>query len=197
MSTRRILNLYRKAGGAAKREGMNWYADANRFALHLASTYGVTVEKCAGVISALSPGITWETNKRDAEILIAGVCAGILVDDQKQTHRFSTYWRNVVKAEQILFTEGPVVDLFSERTGPKTLAFFLNILHPTKATRVTIDRHAIAIWSGDGESGRRGIHLAQYKRIEADYVKAAKKIGILPHTLQAVTWVMYKRIKNL
>jgi hypothetical protein len=198
MSTRRLLNIYRKSKALkVYSEGLNWYGEAHKFALHLASVYGVPVEKCAGIISALSPQVTWEVNKKDAEILIAGLSAHINVNEQYKAHRFSTYSKNVLKAEQIFYTENPVVDFFSEKTGAKTLAFFLNILHPAKQTRVTIDRHAIAAWEGDGERGSRAVHAALYKKIENDYIKAAKKVGIMPHDFQAVIWVTYKTINQI
>jgi len=200
MSTRKLLFLYRKSTELRVRSsGMNWYLEAHKFALRLASTYGIGVDKAAGVISALSPMITWEQNKIDAEILISGWSAGVYVHDQNRVHNFSTYSKNVNKAEQILFTDQPVENFFSLKTGPKTLHFYLNILHPTKNTGVTIDRHVIAAWEGikDGSGGSRRVTAHQYKKIESGYVSVANKVGILPHQLQAIIWVTYKQLNNL
>jgi hypothetical protein len=199
MSTRNLLSIYKKSTFCALQNGVKWYEQANNYACELANKYGLPVEKSAGIISALSPMITWEQNKRDAEVLIQGLTLGIDTSEQYKVHRFSTYSKNVIKGEQIFYSDQPVVNFFSDKTGPKTLSFFLNILRPTEQTRVTIDRHAIAAWQGvkDGTGGSRRVTTAQYKKIESDYVSVANKVNLLPHQLQAIIWVTYKQLNNL
>ena len=51
--------------------GTKWYKDARTFCINLANEYDITCDKVVGVVSALSVGVSWDVNKRQATALIA------------------------------------------------------------------------------------------------------------------------------
>ena len=50
--------------------GLTWYYEAHLFASLLSQRYNIGITKVAHVISALSPAVSWEKNKQDAQNLI-------------------------------------------------------------------------------------------------------------------------------
>ena len=64
----------------------------------------------------------------------------------------------------------------------------------------TIDGHAYNIAKGkrvtltDNETG---MGKAEYQKMQAAYYRAAKRIGLKVYELQAITWVVWKRIHNI
>lgn len=98
---------------------------------------------------------------------------------------------NCGKADAIL-SGSPTFDVLS---GPKVRAFAACIIDPTNGTDVVIDRHAFDIAAGrttDDNTrnilGRKGM----YEYVADLYVRAARKVGISPAQLQAVTWVVWR-----
>ena len=80
--------------------------------------------------------------------------------------------------------------------GRKVRSFYRNILGIDSA--VTVDRHAVAIVYGRPLSDRE-IKLLEragaYTVIASAYRAAARRLGIAPSTLQAVTWLAWRRLK--
>lgn len=191
-----IIKLYRKAKREHIEAGLNWYRNASAYAEQLAEAYGVSYDKVCGVISALSPGCSWEINKRDAEKLIFLHVHEL--HEELSEARIATYGQNIIKALSILEHAGleTIAEKFfpGVRSGQKTRAFYLNIFDPENDEPVTIDRHAIAIYEGFKTSISKGLTPRQYDRIAEAYRAAAKRLGILPQQLQAVTWVAHKEI---
>lgn len=173
-----------------------WYLDANAFAQELSLKYRISLDKCAGIIASLSPAISWEQNKIDAEML-AQLYDLNLHNEALTHHRFSTYSRNVLKAIEILNQDKqPIVHFSNPKCGFKTRYFYLNILEPKKVTGVTIDRHAVAIASGSNKSYKAGLTPKQYRDYADQYIQIAKEFNMMPHELQAVTWVAYKHAND-
>lgn len=177
-------------------EGKNWYIEAHNFAFILSQTYQINLDKVCGIVAALSPGVTWEQNKRDAEVLAQAYDLN-LHNEVRDHHYFSTYGQNVMKAIDILNSDFPPINFFSkEQSGHKTKAFYLNILNPIEDGSVTIDRHALAIAEGYNTSKPRSLTKNQYRVFEAMYKTAASQLGLIPSQLQAVTWVAYKHAQD-
>lgn len=179
MATRHILNVLAKATDSEREAGSEWYAKAHADALSL----GVPLPVAAGIIAALSPGLRWEVNIEAARRIIAGESlVGLGV-------RWS---RNVRKAKAILAGRAPCDVL----KGNKVRAFYACILAPSQCQSVCVDGHAFSIWKGKriGLDKTPPIGNPLYRRISTDYAKAAKQVGLCPHQLQAIVWVVWRRL---
>lgn len=183
-----IRKMYRRSTEQDRIEGLKWYISAYGEAIRLSERYRTTVEEAAKTIAILSPGVKWEVNLVDAEIMLANWRAGQLIDD----FPVSTYRKNKQKAWQYL-TESieykqPTV------SGFKTYNFYLNILHPEQALGVTVDRHAYRVAIGKPRSGSVALSKTLYRTVSQAYATVAREVGILPHELQAVVWCAYRRL---
>lgn len=189
--SRRILrnlhSVWVRANGDDKTEGLLWYLDAHTTASTIAARYGVTVSQACGVIAALSPGSNWGTNIQDADRLIAAYVLEVKLPV------VGTYGRrNVEKARKILQGAAPLTVL----GGFKVRAFYSNLLDPTVAGSVTIDRHAKAAAFGRTDSDAKVVKDSEYAFLARHFVKLANDQGILPHQYQAVCWVTWRRLRG-
>ena len=174
-----ILKVYRTA--EVDHKGYAWYAAASLLASELAREYGIQRIQACGVIAALSANKGWEENKRIARLFLA---EGVV----KHTATMGD------KAWAILRTSDET-EILEILNGQKISSFFLNIWRPTEETRVTIDRHAVAIAVGLVPDSLQ-MTDAQYRFFEDAYRRAASKVSILPHQMQAVTWVKWRVLKK-
>lgn len=189
-----IIRFYKLATLEETKEGLTWYDDAFNYCKDLAARFNISISQVAGIIAAFSPQTGWQENKRF--VLSFLISPNKIVKSEVQTD----------KAKKILTlkSESDIYHALSINDAAwKTKAFFLNIANPTVLTDVTIDRHAIAVCiqhptktSALNESYSK-MTLAQYRFFEACYVKAAVKLGILPQQLQAITWTVYRRLREL
>lgn len=167
--------------------GRQWYQEAHNYAASLAEKYNKPVAVVAAVIAVLSPGTSWELNKRDAEnVLEKGILA-------------VTSGYGVNKQKAIALLDGwlqPAAAVSALKTG----SFWLNILRPAENGSVTVDRHAVRVATGNHElAAEQAVHYVntpnKYQKLATAYQLAAEKIGdILPHELQAITWLVVKDI---
>ena len=187
-----ILRVYHAANAEVIQQGLSWYNDANQEAQRLAELLpNKSVSHAAGVISALSPGLKWEVTIKAAERTILGESLdGIGV-------RYSVH-KN--KAKRIANGSNPDSE-FEGRDRPKTRAFWKLISNPLDSLSVCIDVHAYGVWFGkritsDSENLPR-IRGRLYNRIAGDYITVARCLGILPHQLQAVTWLQHRHFWDI
>ena len=191
---RNILKVYRMATDDDVQAGIEWYARALREANAISRRLGLPVSTVVGVMAALSPNNRWERNKVDAFNLCSAYVRGLSLSDFK----VSTYFRMKVKAWTILedgLTDDD--DILVRLNGQKIRSFYSNIMG---LDEVTVDGHALNIARGyrvgltddDTNIGKR-----LYRDLQAAYVRAAKRAGIKPHEMQAVTWTVWKRIHNI
>lgn len=189
-----ILRFFHAANVSEVREGLNWYENANQYAKELSSRYNVPLQVIAGIIAAYSPQTGWQENKR--------YTVSFLINP-KGRHKSLV---QDIKARKIvtLTSENDIYNALSINDAAwKTKAFFLNILNPDIVTSVTIDRHAIAIaiqnpdkvQSLSDDYGK--LTKKQYEFFERAYVEAARQLDILPQQLQAITWTVYRRLREL
>jgi hypothetical protein len=191
---RNILRVYRQATLQEHDRGTKWYADAKAQAQSIANLHDVPLRIVVGVIAALSPNNKWERNVMDASNMIAVFLRGDPVDVCKPC----TYSKMRDKAwsvvEQMPEDDDAVMRILN---GQKIVSFFCNIMGHDNCT---IDGHAYNIAKGkrvtltDNETG---MGKAEYQKMQAAYYRAAKRIGLKVYELQAITWVVWKRIHNI
>lgn len=180
-----ILNAYSLATYEDIEEGMLWYLKTRNMCKTIAKKTNVSFIKVAGIFAALSPACPIDKNISDTLDLIIN-----------EDHRCTTYGNNVKKALTILKLQRPTIhDILKILNGQKTTRFFLNIYSP-RFDVVTIDRHAISIYFGTFDHGFKQTKNRIHK-IREDYKEVAKFLNIRPYQLQAITWVVWKRINNI
>lgn len=191
---RNILKVYRNATARDIESGIEWYARANSEARDIASRTGLPMKTIAGVMAALSPNNRWERNKLDAFNMCLAYVNGVDIDDFK----VSTYNTMKEKAWSILM-DGLTSDdeILARLNGQKIRSFYSNIIG---LDEVTVDGHALNIARGyrvglTEDATNIGVKL--YRELQAAYVRAAKRAGVKPHEMQAITWTVWKRQHNI
>lgn len=181
-SVHNILRVYDQADANELREGLEWYANAHEAAKMLHRDIRVG----SAIVAALSPGLRWERNLEAARRVIAGESLdGIGV----------RWFANVRKAEEIAMGGDP------ERIlgGLKVRCFWRLIESPKCPLFVCIDGHAFAIAMGQRITTQDTPKITprMYAMISARYTAAADTAGVLPLQMQAVTWVVWRRLHNV
>lgn len=171
-----IISVWRQASGAQMQAGRSWYQNAHDMADMLAD--GDT-EIGAGLLAALSPQTPWWLNVE-------------LASDAYETGKPTRHLGDALsKATRILAGIPPEDVLPMSR---KTGHFYRCILDPSDPEAVCIDRHAhdLAVGTVYGSADRGlGAH-GRYALIAHCYREAAQRLGELPMTVQAVTWVVWR-----
>ena len=191
---RNILKVYHMATDDDMRAGIEWYARAKREAEFISSRLGLPVSTVVGVMAALSPNNRWERNKVDAFNLCSAYVKGLTADDIK----VSTYHNMKAKAWTIL--EDRLVrddDILARLNGQKIRSFYSNIMG---LDEVTVDGHALNIARGYRvglTDDATNIGVKMYRELQSAYVRAAKRAGVKPHEMQAITWTVWKRVHNI
>lgn len=176
--------------------GVRWYAEAQAAARTIAERHDVPLNLAVGVIAALSPNNRWERNLKDADALIAAYMDG----EGPEAVKVSCYNAMKHKAWDILNQMADTDDVITGiLNGQKIVSFFCNIMgHDT----CTVDGHAlnIARWKREGlTSDKTSIGKALYAELQEAYAKAGQKVRVNGRPLkafeiQAITWVVWKRI---
>jgi len=145
--------------------------------------------KACGMFAALSPQMSVERNKK-------------LFLQYLEQGKASHYGQLNKKCDEIMIAENEE-DVCKILNGNKITSFYLNLLHPCKETRVTIDRHAIACMTQRIDdvkaldSNNQSMTDRQYSMFERIFKDVSEEIGMLAHELQAVTWVSYRQTRGL
>lgn len=193
---RNINKIYKLATPEEVRDGVVWYAQAQALAKRIALDTDVPLHIAVGVMAALSPNNRWERNVMDAETLIRAYLDG----DAIESFKVSCYNAMKAKAWRIM-DEMPATDdeVLTILNGQKIKSFFSNIMgHDT----CTIDGHALNIARGKREgltTDKTTIGKKLYAELQGAYGRAAKKATVNGRPLkafemQAITWVVWKRI---
>ena len=88
-------------------------------------------------------------------------------------------------------------DILTRLNGQKIRSFYSNI---RGLDEVTIDGHALNIALGKVQgltSGKTNMGKKTYIEMQKVYVRAAKRVDIPAHVLQAITWTTWKREHNI
>ena len=147
------------------------------------------MHKSCGIFAALSPQMSVPRNE---ELFLQYLKHG------KASH----YGILNKKCDAIMMAESEE-EVSEILNGNKISSFYLNLLHPCKETRVTIDRHAISCMTQSInnvkalDSNNMSMTDKQYSTFETIFKQVSEEIGMLAHELQAVTWVSYRQTRGL
>mgnify|MGYP006889523528 CR=1 FL=1 len=149
----------------------------------------IEMYKACGIFAALSPQMSVERNR---ELFLQYLKYG------KASH----YGQLVRKCDEIMIADNEE-EVLKILNGNKISSFYLNLLHPNRETRVTIDRHAIACLTQKIDNvkplddGQYSMTDRQYSMFEMIFKQVSDELGILAHELQAITWVSYRQTRGL
>jgi hypothetical protein len=183
-----ITSVYRDADATQYNEGLLWYSDAQRAAYDIAEKYDVAVYIVVAVIAALSPNNKWSRNIVNADALIGAFIRGDGIDSVK----VSTYHAMKRKAWDILAARPDYDGAKAMLKGQKITSFFMDIMGEFN---VTIDGHARNIAYGERVSltdDRSNIGIREYRALQAAYQETARRVGLMPYQLQAITWRVWR-----
>lgn len=182
-----ILKVYGSATADEIAAGRSWYSvtagqvcEDVRSAAQQANGASLTFLGAAGVLAALSPATGWGDNVTGAiEFAITGHM-------NAQTPLFNERATRIVQGENPLTVLG----------GRKVRSFYRNITAPHDPGAVTIDRHAVSLVFGMPLSERALKPLTDnvggYQVCAGAYRAAARRVGLVPCQLQAITWVAWR-----
>jgi len=181
-----ILSVYNVATQRDITEGMYWYLNANGLAHEIMPD---NPRAGAGIIAVLSPRLRWDKNVAYARLAVNLMGYGV---DEIVASYIPVLKHSRRKALAIVHG-AEVLDVIGN--GPKTRAFFDNIANPFTSTEVTVDKHAFDI-ANNIRTPYKGMVITNktYAAMAEAYQIAAGILGILPHQLQAITWVAWRRI---
>lgn len=187
---RNILKVYRRATLDDYADGVEWYRRALVQCEKIAKDTDVHINTVIGVMAALSPNNKWEINVRNTLVMCDAWVNGDGIDDFK----VSTYGANKRKAWSMLYDDlTNDDDILTRLNGQKTRSFYSNI---RGLDEVTIDGHALNIARGvrfNLTDDKTNIGKRLYRELQQAYISAAKRVGIEPHNLQAITWTTWRR----
>ena len=181
-STQNIIDVYESATEEQQMAGSNWYWMARHLAEELADRHEYPVENVAYAIAALSPVTDWITN----QIAASEVCATGFTRFQSGA--------NIHKANRCLAGE------LSALKGPKVERFAEAIIDPVGNSTACIDRHAFSIWMGTKQTDVQQKVLQRkgaYEMVADAYAEAAQILDVPVHTVQAVTWVVWRDMHDV
>ena len=187
---RNILKVYRRATPEDTANGLEWYDRAKRHAKAISTKYFIHTHTVIGVMAALSPNNRWERNVKDTERM----CQAWINGEDLSDFKVSCY--NTMKAKAWSILEDDLTDdddILTRLNGQKIRSFYSNI---RGLDEVTIDGHALNIALGIRQgltSDKTNMGKKVYREMQEAYVKAAKRVGVKPHELQAITWTTWKR----
>lgn len=187
MDIAHIYKLY--AMSTESERNTDWYADAYTFAKDLSVKYNISIIKIAHLIAAISPQQKWEKNKEMTVLALQAFDAvkngWMTREDMPLIHKFSAQSNT---GYAVLFDE-------DYNLGQKTTSFAANILGDYSI--VTVDSLAMSILFGFYEkAGSYDIYGKAYTYAQALYIHCANDLGISPAHLQAVVWVVCRRLKK-
>lgn len=185
-ATRYTRNIRRVLEGATVGEweaGRTWYETAREFCARQAEKNGRSIATVVAALAALSPSCPWERNQDDLLGLLKG----------NPEYKCSTYGANVAKAQRILAGD------LSALSGNKVVSFAECISNPWFSRAVCVDTHAYSIAVGERitSDNTPALGRAKYDAIAGAYRQVADTCELLPHQVQAITWLAWKREHNI
>lgn len=170
-----IRKHYNEATFCAKVNGMTWYQRAYQVAWEMHLETGIRADRCAAIISHLSPMRTWEENVVKAwEFVRTG-----------DTCAFGAQLAGCRRAMEM----GDPLNSFG-KAAHKTRNFYLSIMGDP--TAVCLDRWAVRAAGLDLDTWNSG-SAARYAAVAEEYKIVAEEVGVLPYQLQAIVWCQIRK----
>jgi len=194
ITIKNIIAIYKLANPSEIKHGLTWYVNATKDCKEIAIKYDLPIHIVIGVVSALSPNNKWERNIINADDL----CKAFIDGQDMDSIKVSTYHRMKQKAWSILEQMPSYDETIKILNGKKIVSFFKNI--SGDETDITIDGHARNIYYNDRQgltTPNTNIRKLEYLDIQKAYLRASKKLGIKAYELQAITWVVWRRIHGI
>ena len=193
-----ILAIFNMATPEEKMSGGAWYTYAHKQLREISSIYNFSFDAICDATAAISPGIRWESNMRGVEIL-----ADAIANDKNLANvsGVAGYRRNIDKASAILLADKRNEPFRHILSGPKVTAFSDNLRNGDRNgdDKVTVDVHAFSVAVGYRYTVQTMPHISDSQRaaIIAAYRMVAGIVGLTATQVQAITWVVWKRIHGL
>lgn len=175
-----IANVYSLAIADDIAKGSQWYPLAHDIVVEWADTFDRSIANVACIVAAMSPQNLWSYNLIQADDILHGrplSVGGLLACERKA---------RAIADDHATDTIGYFPQGYKVRSFACNLAGDSNI--------VTVDTHALQVAMGDVRSTVTMRSWEQYAHVASAYTRAATVAGIAPATLQAITWVAWKRI---
>lgn len=177
------------AGPGEVQEGARWYQQASAECRALALELRVPYSTVVGAVAALSPQVRWERNILAARQVLTGAPVSV-----------AAYRANIAKALRIASGEGAAGVL----GGAKVRAFYALLLTGGRTLDVCVDSIAILVALGvrPGPEVANDAAAAYFDRprvlaaIRAAYRRVAKRRGLRPHQVQAITWLAWRNERD-
>ena len=190
-----LESWYKASTRTNRKDGKNWYKDAQTFCKDTSKKYKIDSYIVASVVSALSPNNKWKRNKIDAEALIGCYTSGKFTEKEiMKDVKVCTYDANKLKAWKIL-TQGKKISSKS----PKTHAFAMNV-GLLSSDHITVDKHhlraCVCVPTDGVVNAVENCTSLQYRRVEAITAKLAKRYRLKGFQMQAIIWVAIKQNWN-
>lgn len=160
-----------------------------------AQLYDFPLDNVVAAFCALSPNNDYYGNLRSLTSLLEGIRKGYSVEQIT----VSTYGSAKRRAHR--FALGSPRLFMAETRGPKTRAFYHNILYPETSDLVTVDGHVSA--ASLGLSAKHTMREAAvsskglYHRISMAIEQIARVMHWRPHQVQATVWLTRKRLLGI
>jgi len=172
------------------REGMVAYPRYRDTMQRLGDHYGYSLSSTTAAFCALSPNNDYWGNLRSLVTLMRGRNLGADPEDLI----VSTY--NQCKFRAWKYLNGD--DFLAATRGPKTRAFYQNILKPSDPAPVTVDGHMYSIWVGERMTMVDAVRRRIKYEIVADGIRVvARHMGVIPNQLQSMLWFTWKRVNGI
>lgn len=187
-----LLKVYEQADEIDHEEGRLAFIRYHDLMQTIADKYRFTLQQTTGAFSALSPNNDYIGNLRSLVSVLHGIREGWTVDDvQVSTYRACLHraWEFAQDADFLTYTK-----------GPKTRAFYQNIIDPQDATPVVVDGHMLSAYIGERMRMTKAVRVFReysYDDIAHEVRKLAFRLCIVPCQLQAIIWMTWKRIHNV
>jgi hypothetical protein len=172
--------------------GLNWYPNAHKDAVAVASEFDLDLWKVSQVLSVISPQRNWKVNVKDARVTIIAWRDGATEQERiniLRQHRTAapSGWSCFKRAWEILDGKRELV----RKGAPKTWSFAMLIYQPERDDIVCVDSHAKRTEVGGEYEKRQGtlkFSEKQYNSAERNFILAGEMLGLTGAQVQAGAW---------
>jgi len=153
----------------------DWYKNDYQF---LINRFGEDADLMAGLLAATSPRVSMKRSWMLALQVYNAFKAGKEFDEAGYMPAHLSNIKRVLSGESL--------------SGPKVTRFYKNLMGDDNA--VTLDTWMIRFLT-DGE--KETVSEKEYKRLERNFKRTAKRYGYTPAELQAIVWIAYRKSQGL